>query len=151
MVWTMIYLVGLGAIFSLIFAYYNFNKGTKMEHGTPVMQDIAKAIREGANAFLKREFSIEIPVILVIAVIFGIIFHYPAGLALLLGALMSSFAGLSGMRAAVIYNERVANEARLGVERATAADGWQRRCVRLWRARRRQPWCPRPSGPRPCT
>jgi K(+)-stimulated pyrophosphate-energized sodium pump len=30
---------------------------------------------------------------------------------------MSSFAGLVGMRAAVIYNERVANEARLGVER----------------------------------
>ena len=85
MVWTMIYLVGLGAIFSLIFAFYNFNKGTKMEHGTPVMQDIAKAIREGANAFLKREFSIEIPVILGIAVIFGIIFHYTAGLALLLG------------------------------------------------------------------
>ncbi len=121
MVWTMIYLVGLGAIFSLIFAYYNFKKGTKMEHGTPVMQDIAKAIREGANAFLKREFSIEIPVILGIAVIFGIIFHYTAGLALLLGAMMSSFAGLSGMRAAVIYNERVANEARLGVERKDPA------------------------------
>ncbi len=117
MVWTMIYLVGLGAIFSLIFAYYNFNKGTKMEHGTPVMQDIAKAIREGASAFLKREFSIEIPVILGIAVMFGVIFHYTAGQALLLGAMMSSFAGLSGMRAAVIYNERVANEARLGVER----------------------------------
>lgn len=117
MVWTMIYLVGLGAIFSLIFAYYNFKKGTKMEHGTPVMQDIARAIREGADAFLKRELSIEIPVILVIGVIFGIIFHYTAGLALLLGALMSSFAGLAGMRAAVIYNERVANEARLGVER----------------------------------
>ena len=121
MVWTMIYLVGLGAIFSLIFAYYNFNKGTKMEHGTPVMQDIAKAIREGANAFLKREFSIEIPVILGIAVIFGVIFHYTAGLSLLLGAMMSSFAGLAGMRAAVIYNERVANEARLGVERKDPA------------------------------
>ncbi len=117
MLWTMIYLVGLGAIFSLIFAYYNFSRGTKMERGTPVMQDIAKAIREGASAFLKRELSIEIPVILAVAVLFGIIFHYTAGLALLLGAMMSSFAGLAGMKAAVIYNERVANEARLGVER----------------------------------
>ena len=121
MVWTMIYLVGLGAIFSLIFAYYNFQKGTKMEHGTPVMQDIAKAIREGANAFLKREFSIEIPVVLILSVVFSIIFHYTAGLALLLGAMMSSFAGLAGMRAAVIYNERVTNEARLGVERKDPA------------------------------
>ena len=117
MVWVMIYLVGLGAIFSLIFAFYNFHKGTKMEQGTPVMQDIAKSIREGANAFLKREFSIEIPIIIGIAVLFGIFFTPWAGIALLIGAAMSSFAGLVGMKAAVIYNERVANEARLGVER----------------------------------
>ncbi len=39
-----------------------------MAHGTPIMQDIAKSIREGADAFLKREFSIEIPIIIGIAV-----------------------------------------------------------------------------------
>jgi K(+)-stimulated pyrophosphate-energized sodium pump len=88
-----------------------------MEHGTPVMQDIAKSIREGASAFLKREFSIDIPIIIGIAVLFGIFFTPWAGLALLTGAAMSSFAGLVGMKAAVIYNERVTNEARLGVER----------------------------------
>ncbi len=117
MVWVMVYLVGLGAIFSLVFAYYNFRKGTKMEHGTPVMQDIAKSIREGADAFLKREFSIDIPIILGIAILFGVFFSPWAGAALLLGSAMSSLAGLVGMKAAVIYNERVANEARLGVDR----------------------------------
>ncbi|NLJ40215.1 MAG: sodium-translocating pyrophosphatase [Clostridiales bacterium] len=113
----MIYLVGLGSIFSLIFAYYNFQKGTKMEHGTPVMRDIADAIREGADAFLKREFSLSIPIIIGIAILFTIIFTPWAGIAFLIGAAMSAFAGLVGMKAAVIYNERVANEARLGVER----------------------------------
>lgn len=117
MVLIMVYLVGLGSIFSLIFAYYNFRRGTKMEHGTPVMQDIAKSIREGADAFLKREFSISIPVIAAIAILFGVFFTPWAGMAFLIGAAMSSFAGLVGMKAAVIYNERVANEARLGVER----------------------------------
>jgi len=117
MVMVMVYLVGLGAIFSLIFAFYNFRKGTQMAHGTPVMQDIAKSIREGADAFLKREFSIDIPIIVGIAVLFGVFFSPWAGLALLIGAAMSSFAGLVGMKAAVIYNERVANEARLGIER----------------------------------
>lgn len=120
MVWIMTYLVGLGVIFSLIFAYYNFRKGTKMEYGTPIMQDIASSIREGANAFLKREFSIDIPVILIIAVLFAVFFTPWAGFALLTGATMSSFAGLVGMKAAVIYNERVTNEARLGVERGDA-------------------------------
>ena len=88
-----------------------------MAHGTPTMQDIAKSIREGAIAFLKRQFSISIPVIIGIAVLFGIFFTPWAGIAFLVGAAMSAFAGLVGMKAAVIYNERVTNEARLGVER----------------------------------
>ncbi len=111
-----IYLTGLGAILALIFAYYNFRKGTKMEHGTLQMQDIANAIRGGANAFLKREFILMTPIIIVIAIVFGVIFTPWAGLAFLLGTLMSALAGLVGMKAAVIYNERVTNEARLGVE-----------------------------------
>ena len=117
MEWIMIYLVGLGVILSLIFAYYNFRKGSRMEHGTPEMKDIADAIREGASAFLKREYITYIPILLAVAVLFAIIFTPWAGLSFALGTLMSSFAGLVGMKGAVIYNERVANEARLGVER----------------------------------
>ncbi|MCL1900998.1 MAG: sodium-translocating pyrophosphatase [Firmicutes bacterium] len=116
MVWTMVYLVGLGVIFSLIFAFYNFRKGSKMKQGLPKMREIAKAIRDGASAFLKREYLVYTPIVFAIAVVFGVIFVYWAGIAFLIGALMSSFAGLVGMKAAVIYNERVANEARLGVE-----------------------------------
>ncbi len=117
MLFVMTYLVELGVILSLIFAYYNFRKGTKMAHGTPTMQDIAKSIREGAIAFLKRQFSISVPVIIGISVLFVILFTPWAGVAFLIGAAMSSFAGLVGMKAAVIYNERVVNEARLGVEK----------------------------------
>ena len=121
LVGIMAYLVGLGVIMSLIFAFYNFRKGSKMEHGTPIMQDIASSIRAGASAFLKREFYIDIPIIVGIALLFGVIFTPWAGIALLIGAAMSSFAGLVGMKAAVIYNERVTNEARLGVERKDEA------------------------------
>src|SRR5690554_3123466 len=117
MEWTMIYLVGLGVILSLIFAYYNFRKGSNMEHGTIEMKDIADAIREGANAFLNREIWIYVPILTGVAILFAIIFSPWAGLAFLLGMVMSTLAGLVGMKAAVIYNERVANEARLGVER----------------------------------
>ena len=117
MQWVMIYLVGLGVLFSLIFAYYNFSKGSKMDRGTPEMKDIADAIREGANAFLKREYLTYVPILLAVAVLFAVIFTLWAGLAFAIGMLMSSFAGLVGMKAAVIYNERVANEARLGVEK----------------------------------
>ena len=117
MEWLMVFLVGLGVIFSLIFAYYNFRKGTKMEHGTPKMREIALAIRQGAGAFLKRELRTYIPILLGVAVVFGVIFHPLAGGAFAIGAVMSSLAGVIGMKAAVIYNERVTNEARLGVEK----------------------------------
>ena len=116
MVWTMVYLVGLGVIFSLIFAFYNFRKGSKMKQGLPKMREIAKAIRDGASAFLKREYLMYTPIIFAVAVVFGVIFIYWAGIAFAIGALMSSFAGLVGMKAAVIYNERVVEEARQGVE-----------------------------------
>jgi len=116
MIGIMVYLVGLGVILSLIFAFYNFRKGSKMAHGTPEMQDIAASIREGANAFLKREFAIDIPIMIGITILFAVIFTPWAGFAFLLGSAMSSFAGLVGMKAAVIYNERVTNEARIGVE-----------------------------------
>lgn len=86
-----------------------------MAGGTPEMSEIAEAIRQGATAFLKREFSVDVPIIFGIALLFSILFTPWAGLATLIGATMSSFAGLVGMRAAVIYNERVANEARLAV------------------------------------
>ncbi|MDR1569822.1 MAG: sodium-translocating pyrophosphatase [Oscillospiraceae bacterium] len=113
----MIYIVGLGVILSLIFAYANFKKVSRMSAGTVEMRDIAKAIQEGASAFLSREFAIDIPILIVIAILFGVFFTPWAGLALLLGAAMSSLAGLCGMKAAVIANVRVTNAAKEGVER----------------------------------
>jgi len=117
MTWIMVYLVGLGVLLSLIFAYYNFRKGSRMERGTPSMKEIADSIREGANAFLRREYMTYIPILLAVAALFAVVFTPWAGMSFAIGMLMSSFAGLVGMKAAVIYNERVANEARLGVER----------------------------------
>jgi len=111
-----IYLVGLGVLVSLVFCFYNYKKGQNMAAGTPKMSEIAEAIRQGAYAFLKRQYSIDMPIIGGIAVLFSILFTPWAGLALAIGAAMSSLAGLVGMRAAVIYNERVANEARLAIE-----------------------------------
>ncbi|GHU72534.1 K(+)-stimulated pyrophosphate-energized sodium pump [Clostridia bacterium] len=111
-----IYIVGLGSILALLFAYVNFRRISKLSPGTVVMQDIAKAIKEGADAFLSREFSVDIPIIIGIAILFGVFFTWTAGVALILGAAMSSFAGLAGMRAAVLTNTRVTNAAREGVE-----------------------------------
>lgn len=58
------------------------------------MADIAKAIRQGASAFLKREAKVAWLITFGIAIVFGILFHPYAGLATFIGMTMSTLAGL---------------------------------------------------------
>ncbi|MBA2226178.1 proton/sodium-translocating pyrophosphatase [Thermogemmata fonticola] len=98
--------------------------------GTPAMQKVAAAVRAGANAYLRRQFSV---VGLLIVLITGVIIaaKWPwapettvhsveelqvialgRGLAFLLGALFSAAVGFTGMRLATTGNLRVAAAAR---------------------------------------
>ena len=50
-------LAPIGAVLALIFAFYKGIKISKMEEGTQEVKDIAKKIRIGANAYLKRQYK----------------------------------------------------------------------------------------------
>ncbi|PIT84089.1 sodium-translocating pyrophosphatase [Candidatus Micrarchaeota archaeon CG10_big_fil_rev_8_21_14_0_10_45_29] len=97
------------AILALIYALFVSRKVLGADAGTQKMQEIANAIRLGANTYLKRQFStIIIPVIVVaifLAVFMGM---YIAG-SFVLGAILSSLAGYIGMYLAVRGNVRVAS------------------------------------------
>jgi K(+)-stimulated pyrophosphate-energized sodium pump len=100
--------------------------------GTPTMVDIAKAIQEGAAAYLRRQFkTIAIVVVPLAALVFvtatkvvNPVTHHTvlsfglSGLyrmvAFLLGAVLSGLAGLIGMTTAVRANVRTAAAAREG-------------------------------------
>jgi K(+)-stimulated pyrophosphate-energized sodium pump len=112
---SLVYGVGGLAILALlaagVFARQVLSAGT----GTPKMQDIAKAVQEGANAFLGRQFR----TLSVFAVIvFGLLFLLPAdggfntklgrSLFFLLGAVFSALVGFIGMTLATRANLRVA-------------------------------------------
>lgn len=51
------WLVALGSLISLGFAYMQFSKVKSQPEGTDRMIEIAKAIREGASAYLKRQYK----------------------------------------------------------------------------------------------
>jgi K(+)-stimulated pyrophosphate-energized sodium pump len=108
---VLIALVGLGYAWSLVRQVMDAPKGTKK------MQEIAAAVREGANAYLYRQFS----VVGVLIVIITVGLYYAAqqsGLehllcvgragAFLVGALFSATVGFVGMRLATVGNLRVA-------------------------------------------
>ncbi|MGA0123261.1 MAG: sodium-translocating pyrophosphatase [Gaiellales bacterium] len=118
----MIPLIAVGAALAsrALAAYYA--KGVNAaDPGDDVMKGIAAAIREGAMAFLRREYrAIAVFVALLAVVIFialpGI---RPWGsVSLVLGAAFSATAGFVGMRIATAANVRTAQAAREGAAKA---------------------------------
>jgi K(+)-stimulated pyrophosphate-energized sodium pump len=102
----------VAVIGALGFAAVNFLLVKRKDPGTPLMQEIASAIQEGANAFLAHEYKVIASIAAVIAVLLGVVVSWYTGAVFILGALMSSSAGLIGMRIATISNVRVSNAAR---------------------------------------
>ena len=60
----LVLLTFLGAVIALVFAAVTAKKVLNFSEGTEQMQKIAKSIRAGANAYLKRQYS-------VVAIFFG--------------------------------------------------------------------------------
>lgn len=108
----MIYLVVVAAVLALCFAAFNFWTVKRMPEGTKEMQEIAEAIRIGANAFVNYEYRILYTVVAIVAVLMAVITTWHAAVALLIGSVMSGCAGFVGMKIATYANVRVANRAR---------------------------------------
>jgi len=109
---TMFFFIIAVPILALMFAAFNFRQTVKRPAGTSKMQEISMAIYEGADAFIKHEYKVVFTIAIPLAVILGIITEWYVGVAFILGAFMSSLAGLVGMRIATKANVRVSNTAR---------------------------------------
>jgi len=108
------------SLVALLFAAYLAWDVLKRDTGTPAMQNIANAIREGANAFLKRQYkTIAILAIVVAVLIFGVYaflgkwdYAIKTAFAFVVGAVCSALSGLIGMYISVRANIRTASAAR---------------------------------------
>ena len=85
------------AISYAVFNYYNVKAKTE---GTKEMQEIAEAIRIGANAFIMHEYKILITISVLLALLLGIFISYSTGIAFAVGVVMSASAGWIGMKIA---------------------------------------------------
>ncbi len=80
--------------------------------GNETMEEIASAIYSGSMAFLKREYSVLLPFVLVVAALLWMLIGQNTAIAFLFGAACSSLAGFIGMQAATRANVRTAEAAR---------------------------------------
>ena len=109
------------ALASLLLAAYYGRVVNAADPGDDTMRGIAAAIREGAMAFLRREYrAIAVFVVLLAVVVFAVLPDLrPWGsVALVLGAAFSATAGFIGMRIATAANVRTAQAARQGPDAA---------------------------------
>ena len=109
------------AILVSIYLYFYVNSKNA---GTPKMQEISGAIRDGARTFLKREYStlavFVIIMTLILTVALGVYadMGWEIGPAYIFGSVCSAIAGFLGMEVALKANARTANAAREGLNKA---------------------------------
>ncbi len=106
-----IYALGIG-VAGLIACYLTYAGIVRNAPGSQAMQDLAEEIRKGAMAFLKREYTVLVPFLLVVAGLLSWALNVETGIAYVLGGLCSIAAGWAGMTAATKANVRTSEAAR---------------------------------------
>ncbi len=104
-------IAGAAVILACACAALNYFVTKKLDEGTERMQEIASAIRVGANAFIRYEYKIVAIIGSVVAAILIVFVSWQTGIAFIIGALVSACAGFVGMKIATYANVRVTNEA----------------------------------------
>ena len=111
-----IYFVVIGSLSALIFALLMFLRIKKQPQGSAEMIRISEAVRKGANAYLKRQytgvalfFAVVFCVLLIMAFNGYLSFFTP--FAFLTGGFFSGLSGFIGMRTATMANSRTAEGA----------------------------------------
>jgi K(+)-stimulated pyrophosphate-energized sodium pump len=123
------------AVGALLFAYVTAQSVLKEDQGNDTMRAIATAIQDGANAFLRREYTYLAYFVVVVAAVLVIFIDYDVlnrfgdqsgnltdaprtAISYVIGAIASAMAGYVGMKIAVQANVRTAAKAQVGLNPA---------------------------------
>src|SRR5438094_4214 len=103
-------IVGCGVL-AIVYAVWAIRSVLAADAGSPKMQEIAAAVREGAQAYLKRQYATIGVAGFVIFLIVGWLLGWPGAFGFLIGAVLSGMAGFIGMNVSVRANVRTAQAA----------------------------------------
>ncbi len=106
-----LYFVIACGVLSIVYAIWAIQSVLAADAGNPRMQEISGAIREGATAYLTRQYTTIAIVGVVVFVIAWLLLSWVAAVGFAIGAILSGVAGFIGMLVSVRANVRTAQAA----------------------------------------
>ena len=116
------YVAPVSALLALIFAFIFYKQMMAADEGTDKMREIAQHVREGAMAYIHRQYKVVVLVFVVLMVILGACAYFDiqnpfVPIAFLTGGFFSGLCGYIGMKTATYASARTANGCRTGLNR----------------------------------
>ncbi len=116
---TTLFVLG-GAALAIVYGIILIEKVLRLPDGNEKMRDIAKAIQEGAKAYLDRQYKAVAVVAALLFFTIGLVpgLGWTTAAAFIFGAFLSALTGYIGMNVSVRANVRTAEAARDGMQKA---------------------------------
>lgn len=110
------WIVPISSLLALGFAWYFYRSMLKNSEGTDRMKEIAQYVREGAMAYLRRQYSVVLKVFIVLVILLTILAYFGVQnpfvpIAFLTGGFFSGLCGFLGMKTATHASARTAHGA----------------------------------------
>jgi len=110
----------ISSIIAILYGLFLIRVVLKKGTGDAKMQAIAKAIQEGASAYLNRQYKTIGVIAIILFIIIGIVpmLGWMMAFSFIFGAILSALAGYIGMNVSVRANVRTTEEAKKGLKEA---------------------------------
>ncbi len=108
----------ISAVIGIIYGAFLIKNILGKDAGSETMRKISDAIKEGASAYLNRQYKTIAVIAVIVFILLWILTNITTGLGFLVGAVLSGVAGYIGMNVSVRANVRTAEAAKKGMKEA---------------------------------